>query len=102
MLTLGRQNVLTQCCVYKQNVYICFSQVFIYESLFQCLRILEVNLKLEVRMSFKIQLTELSSLHINLYIIFLITDWQHCTSNRVHSKLVLSYFYKPINNFKIL
>ena len=46
------------------NVNICFSQVFIYKSLIQCLRILEVNLKLEVRMSFKIQLTELSSLHI--------------------------------------
>ena len=54
-----------------------------------------MNLKLEVRMSFKIQLTELSSLHI-----FLKTDWQHCTSNRVHSKLVLSYFDIPINNFK--
>ena len=61
-----------------------------------------MNLKLEVRMSFKIQLTELLSLHINLYTIFLITDWQHCTSIRVHSKLVLSYFDIPINNFKIL
>ena len=50
---------------------VCFSQVFIYKSLIQCLRILEVNLKLEVRMSFKIQLTELSSLHINLYTILL-------------------------------
>ena len=101
MLTLGRQ--YGQYAVYiRKNVYNCFSQVSTYKSLFQCLRILEVNLKLEVRMSFKIQLTELSSLHINLYTIFLITDWQHCTSNRVHSKLVLSYFDVPINNFKIL
>ena len=37
-----------------ENVYSCFSQVFTYKSLFQCLQILEVNLKLEVRMSFKI------------------------------------------------
>ena len=52
--------------------------------------------------SFKISLTELSRIHVNLYTIFLITDWQHCTSNRVHSRLVLSYFDVPINNLTIL
>ena len=37
-----------------ENVYSCFSQVFTYKHLFQCLQILEMTLKLEVRMSFKI------------------------------------------------
>ena len=37
-----------------ENVHSCFSQVFTCKGLFQCLQIIEVNLKLEVRMSFKI------------------------------------------------
>ena len=48
MLTLGRQYVQyssdPMLCIYAKYVYICFSQVFIYKGLFQCLRILEVNL----------------------------------------------------------
>ena len=63
---------------------------------------LEVNIKLEVKVSFKIWLEELLNLHINLYTIFLITGWQHYTSNRVRRRLVLSYFDVPINKSKTL
>ena len=82
------------CCVVLCCVVLCCVVL--------CLRILEVNLKLEVRMSLKKKITEQSSLHINLYTIFFVTDWQHCISNRVHSRLIRSYFDVPINNFKIL
>ena len=74
-MTLGRQYSM-YCDPLKMYT------VVSVKCLFQCLRILEVNLNLEVRMSFK------------KYTILLITDWQHFTSNRVHNRLVLSYFHK--------